>query len=130
MIMSSESIKVQMNGFYSNSLSRPYASSDTSFLHKIKDTSQVKKNWRHFSTKIIPESPLFTMTKLLIENRDQLNITQSVLSINSEDLDLVQKLNHCNEFLAHIPFSFQYDKVQTKILLDFFTPGGKYEAKH
>ena len=60
------------------------------------------------------------MIKLLVENRDQINIIDSVLTINNEDLDLVQKLNYCMEFLAHIPFSFQYNKVQSKILLDFF----------
>ena len=60
------------------------------------------------------------MIKLIVEHRDQINILDSVLSINANDLDLVQKLNYCMEFLAHIPFSFQYDKTQTRILLEFF----------
>ena len=72
------------------------------------------------SHKIRPESALMTMVKLIIEHRDQINIVDSVLTINSEDLDLVQKLNYCMEFLAHIPFSFKYNKIQTEILLDFF----------
>ena len=82
--------------------------------------SKLNKKLTKISNKIHPESVLFTMIKLIVENRDQINVVDSVLSINSKDLDLVQKLNYCMEFLAHIPFSFQYNKLQTKILLEFF----------
>ena len=80
----------------------------------------LNRRMTRISHKVRPESALMTMVKLLVEHRDQINIVDSVLTINSEDLDLVQKLNYCMEFLAHIPFSFKYSKTQTKILLDFF----------
>ena len=87
---------------------------------KSKSKSEYNKKATRVSSKIHPESALFTMIKLIVEHRDQINILDSVLSINASDLDLVQKLNYCMEFLAHIPFSFQYDKTQTRILLEYF----------
>ncbi len=84
------------------------------------NNSEINKKLTHISKKIRPESALFTMIKLIVEHRDEIKIVDSILSINSDDLDLIQKLNYCMEFLAHIPFSFQYDKSQTKILLEFF----------
>lgn len=66
------------------------------------------------------ESSLFSMIKLLIEYRNQINLINSVLSINAYDLDLVQKLNYCMDFLTHIPFSYRHNNIQTKILLEIF----------
>ncbi len=78
-----------------------------------------KKKLTKLFSKIRPESALFTLIKLLIENHDQINLTNSLLSINSCDLDLIQKLNYCMEYFAHIPFSFHYNKVNSKVMIDF-----------
>lgn len=80
----------------------------------------ISRKKQKLSYKILRESALFIMIKELIEHRDQINIINSVLSINAYDLDLVQKLNYYIEFLAHIPFLFKYNKTQAKILLDLF----------
>lgn len=56
-------------------------------------------NLANLSTKIKPETALFTMIKLIIEHQNQINIKDSVLSINSDDLDFIQKLNYCRNFL-------------------------------
>ena len=96
--------------------------SDFKNYTKIEKNSKAdfKVKLNKYSNKILPETALLTMIKLLVDHRDQITITNSILSINSEDLDLAQKLNYYMEILAHIPFSFQYNKQQTKIILDFF----------
>ena len=101
--------------------------SDTSIKSTINSTkklynhnTKLNKKLTKISKKIRPESAVFTLIKLLVENHKQIQLINSVLYINAENNDLVEKLNYCLEFLAHIPFSYQYDHVQKKILLDFF----------
>lgn len=93
--------------------------SEKSFTNQLENLSKLNKKFNRMSNKISSESVLFTMIKLLVDHRDQIAITDSVLSINAQDLDLVHKLNYCMEYLTNIPFSFQYSKLQSKILLDF-----------
>ena len=93
---------------------------EKSSITKIYSKSNNSRKFSNAAKKNRQESVLFTMIKLIIEHRDQITISDSILSINSEDLDLAQKLNYYMEILAHIPFSFQYNKQQTKIILDFF----------
>jgi carboxypeptidase C (cathepsin A) len=118
--MSSVIVGYPVNKIKTNSLNETDLIYNIAISKKLKHNTKSNKKITKVSNKIRPESALFTMIKLLVEHRDQINITNSVLSINANDLDLVQKLNYCMEFLAHIPFSFQYDKCQTKILLDLF----------
>lgn len=90
------------------------------FNDVIDYNSKSNKKLNKISKKISSESVLLTMIKLIVENRNQIDLNESVLSINSENLDLVQKLNYCMEYFAHIPFSFHYNKVNSKVMLDFF----------
>lgn len=99
---------------------------NTSFLNNNSDfkdileiNSKFNKKLSNISHVVSPESVLFTMIKLIVDHRNQIAITDSVLSINAGDLDLVHKLNYCMEYLTNIPFSFQYSKLQSKILLNF-----------
>lgn len=118
--MSTEIINLSEKIFVPNNVKYQKKYPRKSFTSIAQKNSEINKKLTHISKRIRPESALFTMIKLLVEHRNEINIVDSVLSINSNDLDLVQKLNYCMEFLAHIPFSFQYDKLQTEILLDFF----------
>ena len=93
---------------------------EKSSITKIYSKSNNSRKFSNAAKKNHQESVLFTMIKLIIEHRDQITISDSILSINSEDLDLAQKLNYYMEILTHIPFSFQYSNQQTKIILDFF----------
>jgi len=118
--MSSSSIVFPQDQAFINNNNIPIIHSKKSMKQKIDKNSKINRKMTKVSQKIRPESALMTMISLIIEHRNQISVVDSVLSINAEDLDLVQKLNYCMEFLAHIPFSFQYNKTQTKILLDFF----------
>ena len=117
--MKTHTLIVKPNETSQNLHNMTSTSSKTTSKIEIK-SDRINLKLTKISNKIKPETAVFTLIKLLFEHHDQINIVNSVLTINSEDLDLVQKLNYCMEFLAHIPFTFRYDKMNMRVLLDFF----------
>ena len=47
-----------------------------------KSKADIKVKLNKYSNKILPETALLTMIKLLVDHRDQITITNSILSIN------------------------------------------------
>ena len=117
--MSSDTDKLQLFESDCNFNFNPYLSPNSQYLKNFSSFSSIPSIDK-------PESALFTMIKHLIENRNQINIINSVLSMNSEDLDIENKLNHYKSLFTYIPYSRKYNKQQTKILLDLF----HMEEKH
>ena len=118
--VNSEIFKIQDQKDDLKSERKKIATSNEIVLNSLIPNYRKKRKTLQINTKILPESVLFTMIKFILDHVNQINITNSILSINSEDLDLAQKLSYYMEVLAHIPFSFQYSNQQTKIILDFF----------
>ena len=111
--MSSDTDRLQLIESDCNFNPNPYLSKQSQYFNSLSTFSSLPNF-------IKPERSLYTMIKLLVENRNQLNIINSVLSMNAEDLDLSNKLNQYKELFNSLPFSFKYNKLQTKILLDLF----------
>ena len=118
--VNSEIFKIQDQKDDLKSERKKIATSNEIVLNSLIPNYRKKRKTLQINTKILPESVLFTMIKFILDHVNQINITNSILSINSDDLDLAQKLSYYMEVLAHIPFSFQYSNQQTKIILDFF----------
>ena len=95
------------------------SSLDQSFLNLNKANSRLNKKFTTISNHVKPESALFSMINLILQHHDQINIIDSIISINSNDLDLFQKLNYLIEYFTHIPISFHYDKTRSNFIFDF-----------
>lgn len=118
--MNTDTISLKSNVVIQDFSKESYTHPNNIDIKAKKTNMRLNSKLTNISKKIKPETAIFTLIKLLVEYRDYIEIKNSVLTLNTNNMDLIEKLNYCMEFLAHIPFSFQYNEAQTKISLDFF----------
>ena len=76
-------------------------------------------NASEISQKIKFESATVALLSIIVQNPKIFRIVDNKIRINSQEIDILQKINYCFEFLCHIPFTFEFDSCTKEFYFDF-----------